>query len=270
MRKKSRTTATRPKKSLGQHFLIDPHITQKIIDVCDLEPQETILEIGPGKGILTEPIAGRVKSVIAVETDSFLVEFLQKRLAGLPVTIIHADVLKYEIPSHRPLKVVGNLPYYISTPIIEKLITHRRKISFAYITLQREFALRLTALPGSKSYGSLSCFIQFYSDAKILLKIGRFCFFPPPKVESCLVRLRFLPGGRFVVSDEGFLFSLIQTAFSQRRKKITNALEKIASKGNLTEALKELGLSPHARAENLSLEDFVRLANRLHNPSSED
>ncbi len=253
----------RPKKNLGQNFLTDIRIQQKIIQVCDLKSEDLVVEIGPGQGILTRLIAPKVKRLICVETDRDLIGPLR---AGLPssVEIIHADFLKWDM-SHLPpgVKVIGNIPYYISTPIIEKLITERTMISAAFLTVQLEFGQRLTAKAGGKDYGSLSCFAQYYADIKMLFKIKNTCFKPAPKVDSCFLRLMMRPQPQESASDEKFLFKLIQRAFQQRRKNIVNTLKGLVAREKLEESLKSLGINPNARPENLTLSNYINLCNRL-------
>ena len=252
-----------PKKNLGQNFLTDTHIQQKIIQACDLKPEDVVVEIGPGSGALTRLIAPHVKKLICVETDRDLIEPLRSSMLS-SVEIIHADFLKWDM-DHLPngLKVIGNIPYYISTPIIEKLIEHRSKIAAAFLTVQLEFGERLKAQAGGKEYGSLSCYVQYYADAKMLFKIKNTCFKPAPKVDSCFLRLTMKPRADKSARDEAFLFKLIQTAFEQRRKNIVNALKGLVGKEKLEGSLKALAVDLTARPENLTLSNYIDLSNRL-------
>jgi 16S rRNA (adenine1518-N6/adenine1519-N6)-dimethyltransferase len=259
----------RPKKNLGQNFLTDIRIQQKIIQACDLKPEDVVVEIGPGQGVLTKLIAPLVKRLICVETDHDLIGPLR---SGLPSSVetVHADFLKWDFPSHchsresgNPVKVIGNIPYYISTPIIEKLIKDRTKLSTAFLTVQLEFGQRLTARPGGKDYGSLSCFAQYYADIKMFFKIKNTCFKPAPKVDSCFLRLSMRSGSQELASDEEFLFKLIQTAFQQRRKTIVNSLKGLVGKEKLEESLESLSINPSARPENLTLSNYIGLCNAL-------
>jgi len=249
-----------PKKHLGQNFLSDTHIQQKIIQACDLK-SEDVVEIGPGQGVLTRSIAPQVKKLICIETDRDLIEFLK---GSLPTTvdIVHADFLKWDM-GHLPdgVKVIGNIPYYISTPIIEKLIKDHKKVSAIFLTVQLEFGQRLTAKRDSKEYGSLTCFAQFYADIKLLFKIKNSCFKPPPKVDSCFLQM--ILRSQLDQVDEEFLFELIQIAFQQRRKNIVNALKGLVGKEKLEGALKALNIDTNARAENLTLTNYIDLCNRL-------
>ena len=253
----------RPKKHFGQNFLTDIRIQQKIIQSCDLKTEDVVVEIGPGQGVLTRLIAPLVKRLICVETDRDLIAPLRSGLAS-SVEIIHADFLKWDM-SHLPsgVKIIGNIPYYISTPIIEKLIADRTKFAEAFLTVQLEFGQRLTAKEGGKEYGSLSCFVQYYADIKMLFKIKNTCFKPVPKVDSCFLRLMMRPRPQEPAPDEEFLFKLIQTAFQQRRKNIVNSLKGLAPREKLEESLKSLGIDPNARPENLTLSNYIALSKRL-------
>lgn len=272
-----------PKKNLGQNFLTDVRIQRKIIQACDLKPEDTVVEIGPGQGVLTRLIAPQVKRLICVETDRDLIEPLRAMKGTVPlnsreqspsIEIVHADFLKWDM-GHLPsgIKVIGNIPYYISTPIIEKLITDRKKISASYLTVQLEFGQRLTAKTGGKDYGSLTCFAQYYADIKMLFKIKNTCFKPAPKVDSCFLCLTMRP---FLVEgdsplglqgtvpfNEEFLFKLIQTAFQQRRKNIVNSLKGLVGREKLEGALRALSIPFNSRPENLTLLNYINLCKRL-------
>jgi 16S rRNA (adenine1518-N6/adenine1519-N6)-dimethyltransferase len=252
-----------PKKNLGQNFLVDKHMQQKIIQACGLTPEDMVVEIGPGQGVLTRLIAPHVKRLVCVETDRDLIGPLRSSLPDT-VEIIHADFLEWDM-GHLPpgIKVIGNIPYYISTPIIEKLITDRTKFSEAFLTVQLEFGQRLTAQAGGKDYGSLSCFAQYYADIKMLFKIKNTCFKPAPKVDSCFLRLTMRPQLQGAALQEEFLFKLIQTAFQQRRKNIVNSLKGLVGKEKLEESLKVLGVSFNARPENLTLSNYINLCKHL-------
>lgn len=250
-----------PKRSLGQNFLVNPRIQERIIEACALEKNDVVLEIGPGKGVLTRPLADRVKKVLAIEKDNFLAPQLEREFAGTNVTIEHADILKYpfeQLPA--PMKVVGNLPYNIATPIIEKVLAFRHKFSVFYMTVQLEYGNRIVARPHSKEYGSLSCFVQYYAEVKKLFKIPPSAFRPAPKVDSCFLSLRVRPEPARKARDEEFLFRLIRACFSQRRKTIRNSLAVVYGREDTEKLLAELHIDPRLRAEDLSLEDYVRLA----------
>jgi 16S rRNA (adenine1518-N6/adenine1519-N6)-dimethyltransferase len=251
------------KKHLGQNFLTDTRVRQRIIQACEFKPEDVVVEIGPGQGVLTRLIAPHVKRLVCVETDRDLIEPLR---LGLPSSaeIVHADFLKWDM-GHLPsgIKVVGNIPYYISTPIIEKLIEHRSQISTSFLTVQLEFGQRLTAKPGGKEYGSLTCFAQYYAELRMLFKIKNTCFKPAPKVDSCFLSLSTRPHPQGAGNDEEFLFKLIQTAFQQRRKNIVNSLKGMVGKVKLEESLHALGIDPNARPENLTLSNYIELSKRL-------
>jgi 16S rRNA (adenine1518-N6/adenine1519-N6)-dimethyltransferase len=252
-----------PKKNLGQNFLTDKHMQQKIIQACELKPGDVVVEIGPGQGVLTRLMAPLAKRLIGVEKDHDLIGPLRSSLPPT-VEIIHDDFLQWDMARLPPgIKIIGNIPYYISTPIIEKLISNRTKFSAAFLTVQLEFGQRLTAKPGGKIYGSLSCFAQYYADIKMLFKIKNTCFKPVPKVDSCFLRLMMRPKGQELAADEEFLFKIIQTAFQQRRKTIVNSLKGLAVKEKLEESLESLGIHRNARPENLTLSNYIGLSNRL-------
>ena len=252
-----------PKKSLGQNFLVNPRVQQRIIEACALDKDDVVLEIGPGLGALTRPLCERVSKVFAIEKDNYLAPQLEKEFAGTNAAILHADVLKYpfeELPAS--MKAVGNLPYNIATPIIEKVLAFRHKFPVFYLTVQLEYGNRIVALPGSKDYGSLSCFVQYYALARKLFKIPPSAFRPAPKVESVFLSLRPRAQPQWPARDEAFLFRLIRACFSQRRKTLKNSLAVVYGKEKAEELLERLNIDPMLRAEDVGLEDYVRLANR--------
>lgn len=251
-----------PKRSLGQNFLINPNIVERIIASCDLKPTGTVLEIGPGKGALTHSFSECSQKVIAVEKDDHLAARLSETFKNTNVSIIHADILKYsfdELPDN--IKIIGNLPYNIATPIIEKVLDCREKFRAFYMTVQLEYGQRINARPNSKSYGSFSCFVQYYADTKILFKIKNSSFQPVPKVQSCFLKLEPLKSPRHKAQDEKCLFRIIRSCFGQRRKMIENALSTIVHKEKARELLKISDIDPKLRAENISLEKYVRISN---------
>ncbi|MBI4308754.1 MAG: ribosomal RNA small subunit methyltransferase A [Candidatus Omnitrophica bacterium] len=251
----------RPKKYLGQNFLIDRRIQQKIIDSCGLNADDMVIEIGPGQGIMTRLIAPRVKRVIAIEKDKDLIAPLEAEFENSNVDIVHADFLKWDFKAKN--KVVGNIPYYIATPIVEKLINHRQNITSAYLTVQLEFGRRLAAQAGNKDYGALSCFAQYHADTQALFKIKNTCFQPAPKVDSCFVRMAFSRQSPYHPKDEQMLFRLIRTAFTRRRKTILNALSSMVPKERLTRVLESLKVPPKSRPEELNIQNFVDICDRL-------
>lgn len=254
----------KPKKSLGQHFLTDKNIIHKIIDICHLSESDQILEIGSGKGALTKLIAPKVKQLTAVEKDKDLAKYLSEEfLTSAHVQIIQDDILKFPFETITSnTKLVGNLPYNISTPIIEKILNHKEKFSFIFIMVQLEYGQRLIANPNTKEYSSFTLFVNYHADVKMLFKIKNGAFYPPPKVESCFLQL--IPRMPCLgATDEKCLFQIIRTAFQQRRKTIQNSLSCLTSKKHITFVLEELKLSEKLRAENLLLEDYVRIAQKL-------
>lgn len=248
-----------PRKHLGQNFLVDPKAKARILSSCELKESEEVVEIGPGLGHLTEIILPCVKKVYAIEKDPRFCEELRKKFSAEKFEVFDADVLKFDFTKLTPkLKVIGNLPYYISTPIIEKFIAYEGLFPVCFFTVQKEFAQRLTAKPNTKDYGSLSCFVQYYADIKILFTLPPSSFKPAPKVTSCFMKLTFRPP-EFKIKSEDKLFALIRTAFGQRRKRISNSLKVILGK-NSADVFKKCGLTGEERAENLSLKNYVDIA----------
>lgn len=252
-----------PKKHLGQHFLVDANAGKRIITACDLKKTDIILEIGPGQGALTKRISEKVQKIYCIEIDSELCKKLQDQFDSTHVTVIHADFLKYDLNTlPKGIKVIGNLPYNISTPIIEKLLANRNFFCDLFLTVQLEFGQRLAAKVNSKDYGALSCFVQYYSAVKLLFKIKNTSFRPVPKVTSCFLRLSLRPPID-QAKNEDRLFRIIRQAFGQRRKKISNTLLPILGKERGEAILKDLRINKNLRAENLMLLDYVNIANRI-------
>lgn len=257
----------RPKKSLGQNFLRDENIQRKIIGVLGLEASDVVLEIGAGRGELTSLITPKVNKLYALEIDRQLYPLLTERFKVYNnVRIINQDILKFDLAkiSGRgfKIKVIGNIPYYISSPIIEHLIKYRAWISEVFITVQKEFAGRVVAVPGSKEYGSFSCFVQYYAVPKIMFQINKGCFYPSPKVDSCLLRLKFREKPAVCVRDEELFFKVIRAAFNQRRKTLRNSLKEAIPLPKLERFFFKSKLNPNVRPEELSLKDFASLVNK--------
>ena len=251
-----------PRKNLGQNFLRDTNIVRKIIDACDLRLSDNVVEIGPGLGILTKEIAPRVSRLQAVEKDKRLAKQLQEDPLLGSASIINGDILGFDFARVAPpVKVIGNLPYSISSPIIEKLIENREYISEAFIMVQLEFGQRLVAQAGTKDYSALSCTSQYYARSEILFRIKNTAFFPIPKVESCFIRMRFKDVLDPCANDEKLFRHIVKTVFQQRRKKLMNSLAFLAPKTTLQEILHEACIDPSQRAENLSIGDYVRISN---------
>ncbi|MFA4991841.1 MAG: 16S rRNA (adenine(1518)-N(6)/adenine(1519)-N(6))-dimethyltransferase RsmA [Candidatus Omnitrophota bacterium] len=256
----------RPAKRLGQNFLIDQNIKNKIINSIELNRDDTVLEIGPGLGALTEDLCGMANKVIAVEKDTRLYNFLKERVPFDNLELINTDILKYEFRDlASKIKIAGNLPYCISSPILNHLIENKNEIDTVYATVQREFAERVVAGPGTKDYGSLSCYAQFYAEPKILFNIPRGAFFPAPEVDSCFLRITMRGEKRFDV-DEKLFFKIVRSAFEKRRKTMENSLYSAGlfpSKAKVSEALEKAGIPASARPEALSLKQFFLLTQAL-------
>jgi len=253
----------------GQHLLIDENIQRKFVQAVSPQPGELILEIGPGLGAITELLLQSGARVTAVEHDPRFVEILKGELGRdfKTFTLVHDDILKFNLKKHVParsqIKVVGNIPYYITSPILLYLISFRSLISTAYLTVQREIANRFFAQPGTKEYGRLSLLVRLYADASRKFEISRNCFSPKPDVDSTVVELNFrksLPSN----IDEAVVLDLVKAGFGERRKNILNAITN-GFKGRMTkdkakEIISAAGLEETVRAEELMLKDFIRLA----------
>jgi 16S rRNA (adenine1518-N6/adenine1519-N6)-dimethyltransferase len=265
------------KKSLGQNFLIDTNILRKIVDFAELSEETGAIEIGPGIGALTEQLARRAKKVVAFEIDQRLLPILEDTLSPYGnVRIIHQDVLKADI--HRviaeeftdvtDIMVVANLPYYVTTPIIMKLLTDRLPIRGMVVMLQKEVADRLAAKPGTKDYGSLSIAIQYYTEAETVMTVPRTVFIPQPNVDSAVIRLMKRKQPPVKVEDEAFFFQVVRASFAQRRKTILNNLVNNlpngkAMKEQIERVLTETDIDPRRRGETLAMEEFAALSNAL-------
>jgi len=252
-----------PSKRLGQNFLIDQNIKDKIINAIQLDNESIVMEIGPGLGTLTEDLYKKAKMVIAIEKDKRLYDFL--RNSGKP-DLINDDILKYEFTDvASKLTVVGNLPYSISSPIFNKLINNRNYIRSAYVTVQAEFGQRVVALPGTKDYASLSCYVQFYGYPKVLFKIPKGAFYPVPEVDSCFLKIDFEKNIDPSI-DQALLFKIIRSSFEKRRKTVLNSLTSsgvFASKEEALMCLKKAGISHDRRPETISLHEFSLLSTCL-------
>ena len=263
MIKKNGLTA---KKKLGQHFLVDSFVLEKIVAGAEITSGDLVVEIGPGLGAMTQALAKRAGQVIAVELDKTLVPLLEEIFGGMPVTIVRGDILKVDLHtliapySHMNIKAVANLPYYITTPVIFNLL--ESKIPFVTITVmvQKEVASRMAALPGTKEYGALSLAIQYYADVSLVANVPVNCFMPRPAVDSAVVTCRLLKEPR-VAADKEVLFKVIKAAFGKRRKTLINCLEGFGlTKAELAECLKKVGVDPTARGETLDIHKFGMIA----------
>ncbi|MCX7927482.1 MAG: 16S rRNA (adenine(1518)-N(6)/adenine(1519)-N(6))-dimethyltransferase RsmA [Candidatus Omnitrophica bacterium] len=249
---------------------MDKNILQKMLSFIPVEEGQAILEIGAGQGVLTRLLAKKKVELFAVEIDKQLALLLEEEFKdNTNVKVIQADILGFDIKNFsqklkRPLIVVGNIPYYITSPIIEKLFLARDCIKDIFLTVQKEFAQRMQAIPGSRLYGAFSCFVQYYSNPKILFTIKRSCFFPVPKVDSCFVHLKPVQKKWQTAINEDNLFFIIRQAFQQRRKMLKNSLKKVVPEETLDEFFKQEKLSSSIRAEQVSLEQFICLLGMLN------
>ena len=263
-------------KKFGQNFLIDTHVLDKIIAAAQITKDDMVLEIGPGIGTMTQYLCENAGKVIAVEIDRTLVPILENDTLSEydNFRIINEDVLKLDLKKlieeengGRPIKVAANLPYYITTPIVMKLLEERLPIDNITVMVQKEVAERMQAGPGSKDYGALSLAVQYYADAYIAANVPPNCFMPRPNVGSAVIRLTLHKEPPVKVKDERLMFALIRASFNQRRKTLQNGInnspELDFSKEAVSAALKEMGLSETVRGESLTLEQFAELSDLL-------
>ncbi len=258
--------AIRPKKSLGQNFLRDPHYLSKIADAAKLGPEDKVLEIGPGLGHLTRVLAERANKVLALEIDGRLIPRLNEEFgAARNIDIVHADALEYSYEAlNGKWKVVANLPYYISTPIIQQLLAHRDKFVSLTLMLQKEVAERIAAPPGGKEYGFLSVLVQLYAVPRIEFKVPPGAFSPRPEVDSAVMTLIIRDHAAVPLKDEYFFITVVKAAFSQRRKTLRNSLKQLnVAKEKMDLVLEKTGIDLGRRAETLSLDEFGSLADFL-------
>jgi 16S rRNA (adenine1518-N6/adenine1519-N6)-dimethyltransferase len=257
----------RAKKSLGQNFLKDPHYLNKIVDIAQVGPNDQILEIGPGLGHLTRILAERAGRVLALEIDHRLIALLRGDfLSQQNVEIVPGDALEFPYDTlPGTWKVVANLPYYISTPIIQKLLAHRNKFAGLTLMLQKEVAERIAAPPGGKEYGFLSVLVQLYARPKIAFQVPPGAFTPKPGVDSAVVTLTLHEHIAVPLQDEDFFLRVVKAAFSQRRKTLRNALKQLlVPQEQMDAVLNKTGIDLGRRAETLTVEEFGRLSKFLH------
>lgn len=262
-------------KRFGQNFLVDTHVLEKIIQAAGLTKEDMVLEIGPGIGTMTQYLAEYAGRVTAVEIDSNLIPILKETLKDYDnVTVINEDILKVDVAAlaeqyngGRPIKVVANLPYYITTPIIMGLFESHVPIDNITVMVQKEVAERMQAGPGTKNYGALSLAVQYYAEPYIVANVPPNCFIPRPNVGSAVIRLTRHETMPVQVKDEKLMFALIRASFNQRRKTLQNSLsnsgELSFSKEEIGTAIEKMGLSPSVRGEALTLEQFAKLADVL-------
>jgi 16S rRNA (adenine1518-N6/adenine1519-N6)-dimethyltransferase len=251
----------RPRKRFGQHFLNDPGVIDAIIQTVGATKSDTIVEIGPGLGAITRSLAERAGTLHAIELDRDLIAKLELEYGNVAnVTVHEADALRFDYSSlGESLRIVGNLPYNISTPLLFHLLKFRDRIVDMHFMLQKEVVDRLAASPGSKAYGRLGIMLGCHFQIDALFDVSNESFDPPPKVTSAVVRLAPLPAGTYIINDETVLSKLVATAFSQRRKTIRNSLSKVVDEAQLL----KVGIDPGLRPEAISIADYVRLANTL-------
>ena len=262
-------------KKFGQNFLIDNHVLDKIIRESKVSKEDCVIEIGPGIGTMTQYLCENAREVVAIEIDKNLIPILEDTLSAYDnVTVINEDVLKVDIKKlaeekngGRPVKVVANLPYYITTPIVMGLFESKVPIDSITIMVQKEVADRMQEGPGSKDYGALSLAVQYYAKPEIVANVPPNCFMPRPNVGSAVIRLTCHENPPVKVNDEKFMFDIIRASFNQRRKTLVNGLGNATNlsltKDQVVAVLEQMGLSPTIRGEVLSLEQFATLANLL-------
>jgi len=262
-------------KKFGQNFLIDTHVLDKIIRAADITKDDLVLEIGPGIGTMTQYLCENAREVVAVEIDKNLIPILSETLSAYDnVEVINNDILKMDLVAlarekndNRPIKVVANLPYYITTPIIMGLFEQKVPIASITVMVQKEVAERMQALPGTKDYGALSLAVQYYASPYIAAFVPPNCFMPRPNVGSAVIRLTRHADMPVQVKDENLMFRLIRASFNQRRKTLVNGLKNSGelnfTKEQITEAITLLGKSETVRGETLTLEEFAKLSDLL-------
>ncbi len=251
----------RPRKRFGQHFLTDPGVVDEIVRSIRPSSSDIVVEIGPGLAAITAPLLADAGRMHAIELDRDLAAQLRQRFQDEPKLTIHeADALRFDYSTlGEGLRVVGNLPYNISTPLLFHLLDYRAHIADMHFMLQKEVVARMAAPPGSRTYGRLGIMLGCYFDIEALFDVDRQAFDPPPDVTSAIVRLTPLPEGTYDVRDATKLSKLVATAFSQRRKTVRNALKKVADEA----LLESVGIDPSLRPEAIAIAEYVRLANTL-------
>ena len=258
----------RANKKLGQNFLINQDIIDSIIDKAEITSNDTVLEIGPGLGSLTKALLQNAKKVIVVELDENMVQVLKSRFGDERLEIIHGDILKLDLneitEKYGKIKVVANLPYYITTPIVMKLLEEEYEIESITVMVQKEVGERLCAKAGDRELGAITIGVNYYSKAKIIIDVPKDNFLPAPEVDSCVIRMDILKEPSVKLVDKKSFFRLVKAAYSQRRKTINNSLASGEfSKEEVLEVLNMLQIDTKLRAENLSIQDFANISNEL-------
>lgn len=264
------------RKKFGQNFLIDTHVLEKIIRAADITKEDFVLEIGPGIGTLTQYLCENAREVVAVEIDKMLLPVLSDTLSAYDnVTVLNEDILKVDLAAivnekndGKPIKIVANLPYYITTPIIMELFERHVPLSDVTVMVQKEVAERMQAVPGTKDYGALSLAVQYYAKPYIAANVPPNCFLPRPNVGSAVINLKLHTKPEVEVKEEALLFSIIRASFNQRRKTLVNGLNNYSglsyTKEEILRVMNVEGLPENIRGEALTLEQFAGLANRLY------
>lgn len=257
-------------KSLGQNFLVDDSVPRDIVAGAGVCKEDLAIEIGPGVGTLTAQLLNTAKRVVAIELDNDLIPILSQELGDNPnFTLIHNDALKVDfneiIGDEKSVKLVANLPYYVTTPIIVKLLKEKYNFKSLTIMIQKEVAERMAAEPGNKDYGALSLLVQYYCNTEIVRKVPPACFIPRPKVDSIVIRLEKLDKPRVEVENEKLFFDIIRNSFNMRRKTLWNGVKSLGvSKEKLEEAFAEANVDPKRRGETLSIEEFAILSDKIN------
>jgi len=255
--------AHRPRKRFGQHFLHDPHVIARTVESLNPRPQDTVVEIGPGKGVLTRALIGRAGHVHAVELDRDLIAYLREHFSASEATVHEADALRFDFcqlaRNDEKLRLVGNLPYNISTPLLFHLIKQLGCIADMHFMLQKEVVNRLGASPGGKDYGRLSVMVQWHCEVAPLFDVAPGAFAPPPKVRSAVVRLKPRATPLATINDPAVFERVVRTAFSHRRKTLRNALREVADETQLRAA----EVDPEVRPERLTVAQFAAIANQV-------
>ena len=256
-------------KSLGQNFLIDDSVLTDIVEGAEVDENDLVIEIGPGVGSLTAQLIGKAKKVVSIELDNDLIPILETELGEYEnFSLIHNDALKVDfneiIGDEKSVKLVANLPYYVTTPIIVRLLKENYNFKSLTIMIQKEVAERIDAAPNCKEYGALSLLVQYYCNTKIVRVVPPNCFIPRPKVDSIVIRLDRLEKPRVEVKDEKLMFDIIRNAFNMRRKTLWNGTKFLGiQKEMLEKAYEEAGIDPKKRGETLTLEEFAALSDRI-------
>ena len=261
-------------KSLGQNFLIDDSVIDKIIDGARVKEGDRVIEVGPGIGTLTREMAKRAEKVVAVEIDKNLIPILKETLADFDNTeVVNEDILKVDINKlideklfGGPVKLIANLPYYITTPIVMKFLEEDIPVTDIVVMVQKEVADRMNAVPSTKDYGALSVAVQYYCDTEIVAKAPRHMFIPQPKVDSTVIGLHIREEKKYKADNEQLFFKTVKAAFGQRRKTLLNSLSSmgVLDKAKIKEVLAEAGIDEKRRGETLSIEEFAHLSNIIN------